>query len=159
MDPSNERQQAPLSLRIWFLLHEQRTPGYEAARTGAAPEEVARYRRNWAMSIAFVIVTLLAAQQFGDAARWLGISLWLLYFAALCCVVLTMVRYVAAWDELQQRIFIIAAANAFVVTVVALMLNLILPKIGVPVLNPPELVVIPAAAFFVFNLIARKQIS
>jgi hypothetical protein len=158
MESSNKREEAPVSLQLWFFL-QQRAGGYAATETGASPAQAARYNRNFRISVAGVAVSLLAAQQFGGGARWLGISLWMLYFAALSFMLLTLVRYVATWDELQQRIFMASAANAFVFTVIALMLNVVLPKIGLPVLNPFELLIIPAAAFLISNLIARKQFS
>jgi len=133
--------------------------GYSPSETGAARPAFARYQRNLRIAFGVTVLSLVISWQVPTDLNWARVCVWLIYFAGLASVPITLVRYVATWDELQQRIFISAAAGAFLLTVVLLLLNAVLPKMGVRPIGAMELGIVPFAIFFVCHFIARKHYS
>jgi hypothetical protein len=132
---------------------------YSPSQTGSTQPALARCQRNFRIAIGAVFLIVILNAKLPAAPHWLHVCLWLAYFVAFASVPITLVRYVATWDELQQRIFVSAAAGAFLITALILMFNVILPKMGFDPLSPIVLGTVPVFAFVICHFVARKRYS
>ncbi|HTX58043.1 MAG TPA: hypothetical protein VMH02_00100 [Verrucomicrobiae bacterium] len=139
-----------------FMYVRRRSSGETPEDTGSTPEEFARYRR---LSMWFGWATLaaaLAATAFANGT-WPRSSLFGLLFVSMVGWFASYARYVSTWDELQQRIVVGAAANAFVVTGMALLLDWLLERQHLPSLGAFRTLLVAAIAYAVFRFILRRR--
>ncbi len=123
--------------------------------TGASAQAYALYKRRFQIGFLTFVGSTVASAFAPHAARpWLDA----LEFAAIAFLAFAYVKYAAAWDELQQRIFLNAGANALLVTILVVWaIFLAQAAIGFPPLDTVWYAELPIVAWLVCYIIARKR--
>lgn len=125
---------------------------------GSTEAATARYRRLLRFGVIGIFVSVVAATEHSPMLpHWFGAAMWIVYALAMLSVFAAVIQWVRTWDELQQRIFISSAANAFVFTLFVILLNLVLQNIGVPQLSYLNLSLLSVVAFAISWAVLRRS--
>jgi hypothetical protein len=128
-----------------------------ASAYGSTEAATAKLRRIVQVSALASLLAVVAATGLPELPHWFRAAMWIVDILAVLALFAGTVRWIRTWDELQQRIFISSAANAFVFTLFAMFVNVVLPKIGVPQLNDLILCLLALVAFATSWVVLRRS--